>query len=169
MCTALLVLVAVPAVFCQTGGGTNPGPRVIVSSESASPQGSTNGEVVREIDDPNSGARWILSRDASHPGGPGRMVLVGGLRSEAGSGTRKQEPGDALSLTVLKPVIRTGDRLILEENSAVVEARLEAVALGPAAVGSPLKVRLTIGGKVVRALALGPGRVTFQPGIEVEP
>ena len=59
------------------------------------------------------------------------------------------------------PLIRSGDRLVIEENSAVVEARLEAVALGPAAVGAEFKARLAIGGRVVRAVALGPGRASF--------
>jgi hypothetical protein len=58
-------------------------------------------------------------------------------------------------------VIHAGDRLIVEENTAVVESRLEAVALGPAVVGSPLDARLKVGGKVVRAVALGRGRAAF--------
>ena len=37
----------------------------------------------------------------------------------------------------------------------MVEARLEAMALGSAAAGAEFKVRLKIGGKVVRAVALG--------------
>jgi flagella basal body P-ring formation protein FlgA len=49
----------------------------------------------------------------------------------------------------------------VEESSPVVEARLEAVALGPAVVGSAFNVRLKIGGKIVRALALAPGRAAL--------
>jgi hypothetical protein len=60
-------------------------------------------------------------------------------------------------------MIHAGDRLIVEENTALVEARLEAVALGPAQLGSPLNVRLTIGGHVVRVVALGPGHASFAP------
>jgi hypothetical protein len=33
-------------------------------------------EIVREIDDPHSGDRWLLIRNARVPGGPGRLVLV---------------------------------------------------------------------------------------------
>jgi hypothetical protein len=36
-------------------------------------------------------------------------------------------------------------------------------------VGSALKVRLAIGGKVIRAVALGPGRAALQPEPEVRP
>jgi flagella basal body P-ring formation protein FlgA len=67
------------------------------------------------------------------------------------------------------PVIGAGDRLILEEHSAVVDARLEAVALGPAAVGSALRVRLVIGGRVVRARALAAGHVALQEETEGRP
>ena len=67
------------------------------------------------------------------------------------------------------PVIHAGDRLIVEENSSVVEARLEAVALGPAAVGSLLQARLRIGGRVVRVVALASGRAEFQSEIGVRP
>jgi len=58
-------------------------------------------------------------------------------------------------------VIHTGDEVTVEEHSAVIDARLQAVALGSAAAGSELRVRLRIGGKVVDALALKPGRAVF--------
>ena len=89
----------------------------------------------------------------------------------AGAGQRNR-PAPAPALREpepLLPVIRAGDRLIVEEHTAVVEARLEAVALGPAASGSPFQVRLTIGGKVVRAVALGPGRAAFAAETEARP
>jgi flagella basal body P-ring formation protein FlgA len=69
----------------------------------------------------------------------------------------------------LVAVIRAGDRLIVEENTAVVEARLEAVALGAAAPGSTFNVRLRIGGRVLRAVALGPGRAALAPVNGIEP
>ena len=53
--------------------------------------------------------------------------------------------------------------VIVEEHTAVVEARLEAMALGPAAVGGAFRARLRMGGKVVRAVALGPGRAVLEP------
>ena len=30
-------------------------------------------ELVREIDDPHTGVRWLLMRNSEHPGGPGVM------------------------------------------------------------------------------------------------
>lgn len=116
------------------------------------------GEIVREIDDPSTGGRWLLMRDAAHPAGPGRMVLVADGKAAADRVT-------AASMWRLRAsrlfVIRAGDALIVEEHTPVVDARLEAVALGPASAGAEFNVRLKIGGKVLRAVALGPGRAAF--------
>jgi hypothetical protein len=125
---------------------------------------AANGQAVREIDDPPTGNHWLLMSDPGHPGGPGRMVLAAGLgREPAGviaPARNRSQP---------RPVIRAGDRLIVEENTAVAEARLEAVALGSAGSGSPLPVRLKVGGKVVRAVALTPGRAALAPEIGARP
>ena len=59
-------------------------------------------------------------------------------------------------------VIRSGDRLTVEEHTAHVDAVLEARALGAAVVGAVLEARLTIGGSRVRVVALGPGRASMQ-------
>jgi hypothetical protein len=123
--------------------------------------------LVREIDDPNNGDRWLLSRNDRYPGGPGRLVLAAVHRNEFGGA-----PSRAVSqagAAAFNPVIRVGDRLIVEEHTARVDATLEALALGPAAAGSAFDVRLKMGGKVVRAVALAPGRAAFQPETEVRP
>jgi len=91
------------------------------------------------------------------------MVLAAG--KERGDGPEGATEAARLWL----PVIRAGDRLIVEEKTAVAEVRLEAVALGPAGNGFPLLVRLKIGGRVVRAVALGPGRAAFAPETEARP
>ncbi len=126
-------------------------------------------QVVREIDDPHSGARWLLLRNREHPAGPGRLVLLGERENAAGRRDLGVRGDLAAEVAPLPPVIRSGDRLIVEEKTAVVEARLEAVALGPAAPGSAFRVRLSIGGRVARAVALGPGRAAFLPELEARP
>jgi len=128
-------------------------------------QVSVQGPVLREIDDPYTGARWLLMRDPVHPGGPGRLVLLANENHSAGEGAVRVE----LQPVALRPIIRAGDRLIVEEHTQVVEARLEAVALNPAAAGSVLDVRLKIGGRVVRAVAMAPGRAVFQSQAEARP
>jgi hypothetical protein len=148
LAVALPAFAAALSALGQAGDSSFTYPQVLLSS------GLTQGEIVREIDDPHTGGRWLLMRDPVHPAGPGRLVLAGGMRIAV------PQPG-APAVEPPRPVIHAGDRLIVEENTAVVEARLEAVALGPAGIGSPLDVRLKIGGKVVRAVALGPGRAAF--------
>lgn len=157
---------------CSAQGQTLPaaehGPRLLISS-SGPTTSAVPGQLVREIDDPYSGARWLLLRDESHPGGPGLLVLAGGMGKELPGRSRSRDAQDQQETALLPFVIHAGDRLIVEESSLVVEARLEAVALGPAAAGSPLLARLKIGGKVVHALALAPGRAALQAETGVRP
>jgi hypothetical protein len=114
-----------------------------------------SGPVLREIDDPWTGARWQLQRDEDHPGGPHRLLLV-----ELG---HAPVAGGAAAAPAKQPlVIHPGDPLTVEEHTAVVDASLEAVALGQATAGMWFEARLKIGGRVLRVLALGPGRAILQ-------
>jgi hypothetical protein len=127
-------------------------------------QKATGTNAVRVIQDPHTSLCWLLERDPARSGGPGRMVLLG-----------QQERSQSNSISIAKantknftkinasifPVIRSGDRLILEKNSAIVEARLEAFALGSATAGAELNVRLAIGGRILRARAIAPGLAAF--------
>jgi len=136
-------------------------PQVLLSSPSVTlPESPATSEVVREIDDPHTGDRWLLTRDPSRPGGPGRMILakvgldLADQHGPEGSSALPEPPK-------FFPVIHTGDHLVVEENTRVADVVMDATALGPALLGSPLHVRLSIGGSVVRAVALGPGRAVF--------
>lgn len=123
-------------------------------------------EVLRRIEDPSTGDIWLLLRDPGRPGGPGRLVLArersNAWRASIGG------PGQPLSAGE-RPVIRTGDVLTIEEHTAVADVRLEAVALESAAKGDCFKVRLKLGGKVVHAIAIAPGRAVFASESEAEP
>jgi hypothetical protein len=138
---------------------------------------------LRTIDDPPTGHRWLLMRDAEHPGGPGKLVLsteappsvgASGVVSGAG-GSMALRPTLSTSAKALvsggaaQPQIRSGDRLLVEEHSQVADVQLMAVALGPAMIGSVFKARLEIGGKVVSVVAVGPGRASFAAGTETHP
>jgi hypothetical protein len=136
-------------VGCAAFGQTAPAPH------GSGPAQTVQVQIVREIDDPPSGVRWLLERDPSRPGGPGRLVPA----PEAHEGATTTLLKSAAAL----PVIRTGDRVIVEQSTPILDARLEAIALNPALTGSPLKARLIIGGRVVQALALGPGRAQLAP------
>ena len=63
-------------------------------------------------------------------------------------------------------MIRAGDKLVVEEHSLTTDAYLEGVALGPAGPGAALRVRLSIGSRVVRAVAVAPGRATLEAAAE---
>jgi len=158
----VLTLMAAPLACAQSPAGSRA--QVMLSSGGLASvetlgQG-VQGEVVREIDDPHTGDRWLLRRNDQVPGGPGRLVLVAAHQSATGGATPRAA---GLNRDVqIPPVIRAGDRLILEEHTARVDAVLEARAMNPAAPGASLDVRLTIGGNVVRAIALGPGRAALQ-------
>ena len=161
---ALLVMAAAAWAYGQTAAPTGSGMRILILPPEFV-QARAGGEIVREIDDPHSGARWLLMRNSDHPGGPGLLLLAKSGRNPVQRGQTGFEP----SALERRTVIRAGERLIVEENTPVVEARLEAVALGPAVVGSVLDARLKIGGRVVRAVALGPGRAELQPEAEARP
>lgn len=126
--------------------------------------------LIREIYDRPTGHLWLLERDGSRPEGPGRLVLAGGRHDPSGAAgsafgrnAAAGRPAQQISPTAPIPVIRAGDRVVVEENTAAVEARLEATALSPAAAGSPFKARLELGGKIVRAVALSAGRAELAP------
>jgi hypothetical protein len=160
-CIALFSVTMAFSVYGQAGGQADPGSRVLELSSAP-----TQSEVMREIDDPYTGNRWLLMRNNQNPGGPGRLVLVDhpdGLDSASRQIAAKTEKARFL------PVIHAGDRLIVEEHTAVADAILEARALNSAVLGSEFGVRLTIGGKVMRAIALGPGRAAFQAETGVRP
>lgn len=128
-----------------------------IASEGAAAQ-IARGAILREVDDPATGNRWLLEREAGHPGGPGRLILAGSNLAKARNSL--QSAGKPVS----SPVIRAGDALTLVAHSAVMDAELQAVALAPARAGAALRVRLKAGGKIVGAVALGPGQAEWAPG-----
>ena len=123
---------------------------------------AADAQKIRMIRDPHNGMRWLLERAPGNSAGPGRMILlndqvVSHLDVLIGGRPRTDRVAEP-------PVIRSGDRLVIEERSARVEARLEAISLGTAVQGAEFNARLAIGGKLVRAVALAPGRAAFASG-----
>jgi hypothetical protein len=172
----LIILTAgcVVSARAQTEEG-HPAPTQALASPSTSvpnQQPTPGGAVIREINDPHTGDRWLLMRDPSRPGAPGRMVLAQtGTSRLRQAGTEDAAPVASWPATPVQsiPVIHAGDRLVVEEHTPMVETHLEGVALGQALGGAPLNVRLAIGGNVVRAVALGPGRAVFAQAVGVRP
>lgn len=137
-----------------------------IASSTAAPDPS---EVVREIADPATGTLWLLTRDPDHPAGPGRITRVR-LSAVPSDGERSRGAGPVSAADSEKrPLIHAGDTLLVEEHSALVDARLEARALGPAAKGANFRARLKMGGAVVRAVAVAPGHAALAPEDEGKP
>jgi hypothetical protein len=172
---ALAAPSAPPCASCQSAP-VQPAPRALAASSSEAVA------VIREISDPSTGDRWLLVRDRSCPGGPGRLLLLAGpprawdSSAAHGISPARAEPDMPAQATPIvdapllqAPLIHAGDPLVVEEDTPVVEARLAATALGPAARGATLEARLSIGGKVVRVRALAAGRAALEPGLPPEP
>jgi hypothetical protein len=121
-----------------------------------------------KICDPSTGYCWLLVRNPAHPEEPARWLPAsGGILDDQRPKSDGTSAGKAMIRDVAPSiVIRPGDRLVVEEHSSVVDARLEAVALNAAAPGGELRARLGIGGRVVRVLALECGRARVIPESE---
>lgn len=123
--------------------------------------------VFRVIDDRATGGRWLLARDPDHPSGPGRLILVND-RSEVTGRQTVFAPAEQNSL-IQPPVIHPGDRIVVYEETAIVESRLEATALAAARAGANFRAQLKIGGHVVQAIAVAPGRARLAPEDRTQP
>jgi hypothetical protein len=143
------ILILAPLANCQSANQADD-PR----------RSERQGELVREIDDPHSGERWILTRNADHPEAPGQLVLI----AETHSVTATPEKVAGRAPDGPAPIIRSGDRVIVEQNTPTVEARLEAVAMTSAWAGGTLRLRLIIGGQIVEATATVPGHAALLEG-----
>jgi hypothetical protein len=117
-------------------------------------------QAVREIDDLAGDTRWLLVQNSLLPGGPGRLVAIRKVyNAKLGA---KVGAKDATVESPLPVIVRGGERVIVEQQTKKLEARFDAVALGPARCGDEFDVRLRIDGKKVRALAVAPGRVMLR-------
>jgi hypothetical protein len=167
-----VVLVASPLAFSQNASefqlASSPSSNAGASRQSPI---QVTGPVLREIDDPATGCRWILLGNTAHPEGPGRVLLVGGSMAVRQAGPLRSVHPTEMPVRdePLQPVIHAGDIVVVEEHTAVVDARLAAVALGRAAPGDEFRARLRIGGKVVRARAIDSARGALIRGSEAQP
>ena len=117
---------------------------------------------LREIEDPGTHQRWLLIQDQERAAGPAFFVreLRPSWCASFVAATTNSPSHFAARLRQL-PVIHAGDAVLLSAHTKISDAEFEAIALGPAAAGDPLRVRLKFGGFTARAIATAPGRVTL--------
>lgn len=111
--------------------------------------------------DPHTGICWRLLSNPGAPAGPAQLVVAKSSEDSCVPYVRAQAEQVAPGFA-----IHRGDRVVVEEHTRAVDARLEAAAMGSAMVGSSLDLKLRIGGRVVRALAIAPGRAVLMPATE---
>jgi hypothetical protein len=146
------------------------------------------GEFRREILDPCLGSRWQLVTDPAHPEWPGRLVLVeppvslpsapaapsGALRAVAlpAAIPASFQPLSLAPSPTSPPApfaIRAGDRLTVDQQTSVLHARLQAIALESARAGQTTRVRLAAGthsargwdGTVIAVVVTAPGQASW--------
>ena len=128
----------------------------------------------REIVDPCLGFHWQLIPDPSHAGRPGRLVLLNQDVQSSSQSAIHRSPGEIDSATNSPAlIILAGAHVIVHQETGVVRARLNAIALESVGLGQRLRVRLLLGtamarnaeptspGMVVSALATGYGEVRW--------
>jgi hypothetical protein len=160
-CTAQTV--AEQTVSTQTISTQTVSTQTVIDESSAPLVPRPAGTVLRQIDDPAAHGSWLLVRDPIHLAGPGKWIW----EPRAHSAQDSDQDAAAYTRVAIKPVILAGDRLVVEEETPVVDARMAATALSPAQAGAALRVRLDIGGKTMRAIAIGPGRARLAPDLRV--
>ena len=126
---------------------------------------------IRIFEDPSTHLRWTLLQNLSRPAVPARLIRASNNPNcAATSAVECGLPGAVSFQPAADPVIHVGDALIIAEHTQVLDAQLEATALGQAAAGEPLRVRLKSSGHILFVVADGPGRATMHAGTrEVRP
>jgi hypothetical protein len=153
LAAGLLLLCSWPLAALKPAASQPAGPQMRIevrgqALEASYPQtrNGTQAPSLREIVDPCLGTRWQLVADAQHPERPRRLVLVnsGVYRVSNPSPAGSVPPSVSLreASPVALPVIRAGDRITVLQQTSILRARLQAVALESGAAGQTLRVRL---------------------------
>ena len=117
---------------------------------------------VRVVEDHSSHRQWLVERNLERPGWPGRVVplrqqlLCGDEASLRRNSTGKRMAGGASDM-----VIRAGEALIIVEDTKAAHAELTAIAVSNGRRGDEISARLRSSGKLVKAIAAGPGRAAL--------
>lgn len=178
---SVLILLLLPALSLPSALALPPGEPAVLEASSRVP---SRGELLREFTDPCLGTHWQLLADPVHPEGPRRLVLlepVGSRRSGRGDDVATARLGTVANVNApprgegdlpnLAPplAIRAGDRVTVDQETPLLHARLQAVALESAGVGQRMRVRLGAGtipqsslsATVIAVLVTGTGQAKW--------
>lgn len=171
----ILAVIVSTAVFAQLGWAFRPGndrsgkpsppqalaPLVRIEVRGTAAEGGSgslpepsHGSLQREIVDPCLGNRWQWTADLEHPERPARLILLdAGSRPTLISSSPPSREAFPRTVPVrLSPAsfaVRAGDRVTVVQETPILRARFQAVALESAPIGESFRVRL-IGGADVR-------------------
>jgi len=170
--TAFSIVAAALAAGPLCAADANGTGNLLSARAAATAQSVPADQVIRVIEDRSVGNHWLLCRNPEHPAGPRRLLLLTPPSSRGGQAKKHPSPTAfqvARPSAPVPPMIRSGDLLIVEENTSVAEVRLAGVALESATAGGVLRVRLEMDARVIRAVAVAPNRALLAPQTEVEP
>ncbi len=114
---------------------------------------TTPGRILRVIQDPGAHSVWLLRADPLHPAGPGTLVEVKATAANAQTAEQLSISETTSQMPLATPLIRSGDRVCIEQHSPHLDSWLSAVALEPAYANAGFRLRLA-GGQILRAIAI---------------
>jgi hypothetical protein len=118
------------------------------------------------IEDHSNHQLWLLTRNPDRPEAPATLIPILPGLSDSSPSEQGGKPRTAISPVKRGvTIIRSGEAVALYEDSSFMRLRLGGIALSTAAVGENITVRLTIGGRPLRAIAIGPGRAQLLAGV----
>ena len=119
--------------------------------------GSRERKIIR---DPASGMSWRVATDPLHPEWPAKLLEISnedscGVRS---AGLLREDRESGMAKAAQSPTVRAGDWLRVLQDTRVVHAEFNAMALSKGWPGDSIKVRLRLGGKVMRVKLTAQGQ-----------
>ena len=159
LCAVLLILNTLPCSARSSKSG-DPESRQSRGSDFIENRVIADGRA-QSFADPGTCKRWRYERNGDHPSWPPRLVMVSdevscSSQSNVNPGMKGQKTEWLRHHTI---IVLAGDELAVSDETAALLANLEGVALNNGSPGEVIGVRLRLGGRIMRAQVLAPGRV----------
>lgn len=117
---------------------------------------------IRLIEDPSTHVRWMLFEELNRPAAPALLMPTADtLSCRASAAVRGIRSAQVRSVFHPSPIVHAGDQLTAVQHTAIADVHLQAVALGSAAAGQTLRVRLKSNGRILSVVVDAPGNATI--------